>query len=43
MPSPPGGLAHINKLLGFNLYMTAFYVPVVFGTFPSLDSGYATI
>ncbi|ODV90487.1 hypothetical protein CANCADRAFT_2216 [Tortispora caseinolytica NRRL Y-17796] len=44
MPGSPGGLARIDKLLGVDLYTSTFtYAPVVFGAFPSLHSGCATI
>lgn len=40
----PGGLARIDKILGLNLYGTTFgNSPLVFGAFPSLHSGCATI
>ncbi|KAF8530484.1 PAP2-domain-containing protein [Hysterangium stoloniferum] len=44
MRGSPGGLARIDKLFGSDLYTTAFSnAPVVFGAFPSLHSGCATI
>ncbi|CAO0794388.1 unnamed protein product [Mucor circinelloides] len=40
----PGGLARIDEILGLNLYGTTFgNSPLVFGAFPSLHSGCATI
>ncbi|KAI9486661.1 MAG: hypothetical protein EXX96DRAFT_516854 [Benjaminiella poitrasii] len=40
----PGGLARIDTILGLNLYGTTFgNSPLVFGAFPSLHSGCATI
>jgi hypothetical protein len=40
----PGGLARIDDILGLNLYGTTFgNSPLVFGAFPSLHSGCATI
>jgi membrane-associated phospholipid phosphatase len=40
----PAGLAAMDKLLGFDLYTTTFTAsPMVFGAFPSLHSGNATI
>ncbi|ANB13631.1 inositol phosphorylceramide synthase [Sugiyamaella lignohabitans] len=44
MPGSAGGLARIDKLLGLNLYTGTFGAsPQVFGAFPSLHSGCATI
>lgn len=44
MPGSPGGLARIDKLFHSNGYALAFsHSPVVFGAFPSLHSGCATI
>nr|OQO28772.1 hypothetical protein B0A51_04915 [Rachicladosporium sp. CCFEE 5018] len=44
MPGSPAGLAAIDKLLGVDLYTSTFTAsPVVFGAFPSLHSGCATI
>lgn len=44
MPGSPAGLAAIDKLLGLDLYTSAFTAsPMVFGAFPSLHSGWATI
>lgn len=44
MPGSPAGLAAIDKLLGIDLYTSSFTAsPVVFGAFPSLHSGCATI
>jgi len=44
MPGSAGGLARIDKLLGLNLYTGTFGAsPVVFGAFPSLHSGCATM
>ncbi|KAK8178693.1 aureobasidin resistance protein Aur1 [Phyllosticta citribraziliensis] len=44
MPGDPAGLAAIDKLLGLDLYTSAFTAsPMVFGAFPSLHSGWATI
>jgi membrane-associated phospholipid phosphatase len=38
------GLKAIDKLLGFDMYTSAFHAsPVVFGAFPSLHSGWATL
>lgn len=40
----PAGLAAIDKLFGIDLYTSGFRAsPVVFGAFPSLHSGFATI
>lgn len=40
----PAGLARIDKLLGIALYTPSFYgSPMVFGAFPSLHAGWATI
>lgn len=44
MPGSPAGLARIDKLLGFDMYTSGFTAsPMVFGAFPSLHSGCATI
>ncbi|EMC95690.1 hypothetical protein BAUCODRAFT_499183 [Baudoinia panamericana UAMH 10762] len=44
MPGSPAGLAAIDKILGFDLYTSTFTAsPLVFGAFPSLHSGSATI
>ncbi|GJJ09585.1 hypothetical protein Clacol_003808 [Clathrus columnatus] len=44
MPGSPGGLARIDALFHSNGYTTTFSnAPVVFGAFPSLHSGCATI
>nr|AAB06940.1 Aur1p [Saccharomyces cerevisiae] len=44
MHGSPGGLARIDKLLGINMYTTAFSnSSVIFGAFPSLHSGCATM
>nr|POE48131.1 inositol phosphorylceramide synthase catalytic subunit aur1 [Quercus suber] len=44
MKGSPAGLAAIDKLLGINMYTSTFTAsPVVFGAFPSLHSGCATI
>lgn len=44
MPGSPGGLARIDKLFGGDTYTTTFTAsPMVFGAFPSLHSGSATI
>ncbi|KAF8590956.1 PAP2-domain-containing protein [Ramaria rubella] len=44
MPGSPGGLARIDGLFHSKGYTTAFSgAPVVFGAFPSLHAGYATI
>ncbi|KAK5137177.1 hypothetical protein LTR08_000682 [Meristemomyces frigidus] len=44
MPGSPAGLAAIDKLFGIDLYTSTFTAsPVVFGAFPSLHSGCATI
>ena len=40
----PAGLAAIDKLLGFPMYTATFTAsPMVFGAFPSLHSGWATL
>lgn len=44
MRGSPGGLARIDKLLGINLYTGGFEnSSVIFGAFPSLHSGCATM
>ncbi|OBA26912.1 PAP2-domain-containing protein [Hanseniaspora valbyensis NRRL Y-1626] len=44
MKGSPGGLARIDKLLGINLYTSGFSnSSVIFGAFPSLHSGCATM
>lgn len=44
MPGSPAGLAAIDKLLGVDMYTSSFTAsPVVFGAFPSLHAGSATI
>lgn len=44
MPGSPGGLARIDQLLGLNMYTGTFTAsPLVFGAFPSLHSGCATM
>ncbi|KAK4556011.1 Phosphatidylinositol:ceramide phosphoinositol transferase (IPC synthase) [Recurvomyces mirabilis] len=44
MKGNPAGLAAIDKLFGVDLYTSTFIAsPVVFGAFPSLHSGCATI
>ncbi|WPH00182.1 inositol phosphorylceramide synthase catalytic subunit aur1 [Acrodontium crateriforme] len=44
MKGSPAGLAAIDKLFGIDLYTSTFTAsPVVFGAFPSLHSGCATI
>ena len=44
MPGSPAGLAAIDKLFGIDLYTSTFTAsPLVFGAFPSLHSGNATI
>ena len=44
MPGSPAGLARIDKLLGIDLYTSNFTAsPMVFGAFPSLHAGSATI
>lgn len=44
MHGSPGGLARIDKLLGINLYTNGFSnSSVIFGAFPSLHSGCATM
>lgn len=44
IPGSPAGLAAIDKLFGIDLYTSTFTAsPVVFGAFPSLHSGCATI
>lgn len=40
----PAGLARIDKLFGIDLYTSAFNAsPLVFGAFPSLHAGWATL
>lgn len=44
IPGEPGGLARIDEILGLDLYGSTFgNSPLVFGAFPSLHSGCATI
>ncbi|KAG2227799.1 hypothetical protein INT45_002037 [Circinella minor] len=44
IPGEAGGLARIDKILNLNLYGSSFGAsPLVFGAFPSLHSGSATI
>ncbi|KAK6458845.1 Aureobasidin A resistance protein [Scheffersomyces xylosifermentans] len=44
MQGSPGGLGRIDALLGFDMYTTAFSnSPLIFGAFPSLHSGCATM
>ncbi|KAI9321012.1 hypothetical protein BX666DRAFT_1851987 [Dichotomocladium elegans] len=44
VPGEAGGLARIDELFGLNLYGSSFGAsPLVFGAFPSLHSGSATI
>ncbi|KAI8084883.1 uncharacterized protein BX664DRAFT_283751 [Halteromyces radiatus] len=44
IPGEPGGLARIDDILGLKLYGSTFGgSPLVFGAFPSLHSGSATI
>ena len=44
MNGSPGGLERIDQLFGTNLYSSSFSAsPVVFGAFPSLHSGWATM
>ncbi|KAG0165671.1 Aureobasidin resistance protein Aur1 [Apophysomyces sp. BC1034] len=44
IPGEAGGLVRIDKILGLNLYGSTFgNSPLVFGAFPSLHSGSATI
>ncbi|KAF2487195.1 hypothetical protein BDY17DRAFT_235138, partial [Neohortaea acidophila] len=44
IPGSPAGLAAIDELFGIKLYTSTFTAsPVVFGAFPSLHSGCATI
>ncbi|EDO19517.1 hypothetical protein Kpol_1018p48 [Vanderwaltozyma polyspora DSM 70294] len=44
MHGSPGGLSRIDKLFGINLYSSAFAnSSVIFGAFPSLHSGCATM
>lgn len=44
MPGSPGGLARIDHLFGGDTYTSTFTAsPMVFGAFPSLHSGSATI
>ncbi|KAM3588789.1 Phosphatidylinositol:ceramide phosphoinositol transferase (IPC synthase) [Umbelopsis sp. WA50703] len=44
IPGEPAGLARIDSILGLNLYGASFGAsPLVFGAFPSLHSGCATV
>jgi len=44
MNGSPGGLERIDMLFGTNLYTSSFSAsPVVFGAFPSLHAGWATL
>jgi inositol phosphorylceramide synthase catalytic subunit len=44
MEGSPAGLARIDQLLGFDMYTSKFTAsPLVFGAFPSLHAGNATI
>ncbi|OWB70817.1 hypothetical protein B5S31_g498 [[Candida] boidinii] len=44
MKGSAGGLSRIDKLIGFDLYSTNFKnSPLIFGAFPSLHSGFATM
>ncbi|KAI9728252.1 MAG: Aureobasidin resistance protein Aur1 [Cirrosporium novae-zelandiae] len=44
IPGDPAGLARIDKLFGVDLYTSTFTAsPMVFGAFPSLHAGCATI
>ncbi|PPQ75945.1 hypothetical protein CVT26_005849 [Gymnopilus dilepis] len=44
MPGSPGGLARIDKIFHSNTYTTGFtHSPLVFGAFPSLHAGNATL
>ncbi|KAF2477909.1 aureobasidin resistance protein Aur1 [Lindgomyces ingoldianus] len=44
MPGDAAGLKAIDKLLGVDLYTSTFHAsPMVFGAFPSLHSGWATL
>lgn len=44
VPGSPGGLARIDALFGSDGYQTAFSnSPLVFGAFPSLHAGWATL
>ncbi|KIJ06452.1 hypothetical protein PAXINDRAFT_103365 [Paxillus involutus ATCC 200175] len=44
IPGSPGGLARIDALFGSDGYQTAFSnSPLVFGAFPSLHAGWATL
>jgi membrane-associated phospholipid phosphatase len=44
MPGSPAGLARIDKLFGVDLYTSGFTAsPMVFGAFPSLHAGNATL
>lgn len=44
MNGSPGGLVRIDSLFGTNLYTSSFSAsPVVFGAFPSLHAGWATL
>jgi PAP2 superfamily len=44
MNGSPGGLERIDTLFGLNLYTSSFSAsPVVFGAFPSLHAGWATL
>ncbi|MCJ1373788.1 Aureobasidin resistance protein Aur1 [Loxospora ochrophaea] len=44
MPGSPAGLARVDLILGFDMFTSRFTAsPMVFGAFPSLHSGSATI
>ena len=44
IPGSPAGLARVDELFGLGLYTTTFSAsPLVFGAFPSLHSGNATL
>lgn len=44
MPGSPAGLARIDQLFGLDLYTSNFVAsPIVFGAFPSLHAGWATL
>jgi PAP2 superfamily len=44
MNGSPGGLIRIDTLFGLNLYTSSFSAsPIVFGAFPSLHAGWATL
>ncbi|KAF1985821.1 PAP2-domain-containing protein [Aulographum hederae CBS 113979] len=44
MPGSPAGLAAIDKLFGLDMYTSTFTAsPMVFGAFPSLHAGWATL